>query len=296
MATSTNPEILNGHSLSTTQWSYGKTKVNKSGGKNVPLRNTATKKTLYLSTPLMLTWGVNENDYDGSGKFSYDMSLQFPREQDSNFNDATKGFLSGLQELESQIKADAITNSKEWFNKSKMSAEVVDALWSPMLKYSKFPKGHMNEGEFDYDKPPRLQVKVPCYEGIWKAELYDDQQNRLFPNVNEPTVTPLDFIIKGSKVATLIQCGGIWFANGKFGVTWKLVQAVIKPRETLFGRCHIALSTADKERLKVAEEVEQDLQDAVVESDEEEEVEVAPPVVEPKKKKVVRKKNATVDV
>jgi hypothetical protein len=26
-----------------------------------------------------------------------------------------------------------------------MSKEVVDALWSPMLKYSKFPKGHASE-------------------------------------------------------------------------------------------------------------------------------------------------------
>jgi hypothetical protein len=103
----------------------------------------------------------------------------------------------------------------------------------------------------------------------------------------------LDFITKGSKLATLIQCGGIWFANGKFGVTWKLVQAVIKPRETLFGRCHISLSSADKERLKVAEEVGQDLQDNVVESDEEEE-EVVAPVVE-KKKKVVRKKTAVAE-
>ena len=42
-----------------------------------------------------------------------------------------------FKELEAQIKADAIANSKDWFNKSKMSAEVVDALWSPMLKYPK---------------------------------------------------------------------------------------------------------------------------------------------------------------
>ena len=282
--------IVNGIELSNDDFGYTQAKVLSSGGKSVGIINSTAKKVLTLSTPLMTTWGLS--DYEGNQK--YEFSLQFPTDEYND--DEVESFLTNMKAFEDQVKTDAIKNSMAWFGKKSMSKEVVDALWSPMLKYSKFPKGHMNEGEFDYDKPPRLQIKVPCYEGIWKAELYDDQQNRLFPNVNEPTVTPLDFIIKGSKVATLIQCGGIWFANGKFGVTWKLVQAVIKPRETLFGRCHIALSNADKERLKVAEEVEQDLQDAVVESDEEEEVEVAPPVVEPKKKKVVRKKNATADV
>lgn len=283
--------IVNGIELSNDDFGYTQAKVLSSGGKSVGIINNNAKKVLTLSTPLMTTWGLS--DYEGNQK--YEFSLQYPTEEYND--DEVESFLTNMKAFEDQVKTDAIKNSMSWFGKKTMSKEVVDALWSPMLKYSKFPKGHMNEGEFDYDKPPRLQVKVPCYDGIWKAELYDDVQTRLFPNVNEPTVTPLDFITKGSKVATLIQCGGIWFANGKFGVTWKLVQAVIKPRETLFGRCHIALSSADKERLKVAEEVEQDLQDVAVESDdEEEEVEVVAPVVEPKKKKVIRKKTATTDV
>jgi hypothetical protein len=283
--------IVNGIELSNDDFGYTQPKVLSSGGKSVGIVNSTAKKVLTLSTPLMTTWGLS--DYEGNQK--YEFSLQFPVEEYSD--EEVDSFLTNMKEFEDKVKADAISNSMAWFGKKTMSKEVVDALWSPMLKYSKFPKGHANQGEFDFDKPPRLQVKVPCYDGIWKAELYDDVQTRLFPNVNEPTVTPLDFITKGSKVATLIQCGGIWFANGKFGVTWKLVQAVIKPRETLFGRCHIALSSADKERLKVAEEVEQDLQDVAVESDEEEEeVEVVAPVVEPKKKKVVRKKAVSADV
>ena len=38
---------------------YTKPKINASGGKSIGIINTATKKGLYLSTPLMLTWGVN---------------------------------------------------------------------------------------------------------------------------------------------------------------------------------------------------------------------------------------------
>ena len=254
MATSTNPEILNGHSLNADQWSYGKTRVNKSGGKNVPLRNSATKKTLYLSTPLMLTWGVNENDYNGDGKFNYDMSLQFPREQDSNFNDATKGFLSGLKELEAQIKADAIANSKDWFNKSKMSAEVVDALWSPMLKYPK----NQSTGEADTTRAPTLRIKLPYWDEQFTCELYDTSGEQVFPNESSDD-SPKDLVQKGQNVALVIECGGIWFANGKFGVTWRLLQAVLQPKAGLRGKCHIALDGATKKRLvEESEELDDD--------------------------------------
>lgn len=282
--------IVPGIELSKSNYTFTKPKVLSSGGKSVGVVNSG--KVLTLSTPLMTTWGLG--DYEGNQKFEF--SLQYPTEEYSD--PETETFQQNMKQFEDNIKDEAITNSMAWFGKKTMSKEVIDALWSPMLKYSKYPKGHANEGEFDYDRPPRLQVKVPFYDGIWKAELYDDAETRLFPNVNEPTVTPLDFITKGAKVATLIQCGGIWFANGKFGVTWKLVQAVIKPRETLFGRCHIALSSADKERLKVAEEVEQHLQETAVDSDEDEEEEevVVPEPVAEKKKKVIRKKAVTADI
>jgi len=56
---------------------------------------------------------------------------------------------------------------------------------------------------------------------------------------------------KGMNIATLLQCGGLWFANGKFGMTWKLIQAVgQKPRASLTGQCFIKLKTGDKEKLK----------------------------------------------
>ena len=65
----------------------------------------------------------------------------------------------------------------------------------------------------------------------------------------------------------MIQCGGIWFANGKFGVTWKLVQAVVKPKESLKGKCHIVLSAEDKKILEADNVVESDDENNVNDSD-----------------------------
>lgn len=272
---------------------YTKPKVNASGGKNVGILNTTSKKSTYLSTPLMMTWGVNEYVDDKTGRRSYELSLQFPREQDSNFSNDTKLFLKNLIDFENKIKADAISNSKDWMNKTKLSEEVVDALWTPMLKYPK----DQETGDFDFSRPPTLRVKIPFYDEKFGVELYDMNEQQLFPDLDDEGVTPLTLIQKTQNIAIVIQNGGIWFANGKFGTTWKLVQGVVQPRASLKGKCHIKLDSASKQRLATsATSDNDDEQDtAVVDSDEEdvsvaEEVAKTVEVEAPPKKKVVRKK------
>jgi hypothetical protein len=224
-----------------TDISYAKPKINAAGGKNITIMNSRLRKSTYLSTPLMLTWGMSEFRDDKSGKVSYELSLQFPN---ADYPDEEgEMFLEKLKNFEERIKADAITNSKEWFNKPKMSADVVDALWTPMLKY---PKSKETQ-EQDYTKAPTLRVKVPFWDGDWKIELYDMEEHQLWPSTK--VSSPVELIPKLTRVACVLQCGGIWFANGKFGVTWKLFQAVVKPPQSLRGTCHIKLSSNDRERM-----------------------------------------------
>ena len=71
--------IISGVSLNPdTDVKYAKVKVNNSGGKSVGILNAATNTALNLQTPLMLTWGVNENTDKKTGEVqSYSMALQF---------------------------------------------------------------------------------------------------------------------------------------------------------------------------------------------------------------------------
>jgi len=232
---------------------YTSPKANSSGGKAINILNKTTNSTLRLSTPLMLTWGASDYvDQNGQGNGKYEMSLQFPN--DEYKNDETELFFKNMRELEDKIKADALTYSKEWFGKKHPNAEVINALWTPMLKYSK----DKISGDYDMTKPPRLVVKLPLWEGVWRCEIYDVDQQRLYPDVSNPAVSPLDLLVKGSNVAVIIQCGGLWFANGKFGITWKLSQAVVQRKQTfaLNGQCLIQLNSSDKEKLKKAPVVE----------------------------------------
>jgi len=282
---------------------YTKPKVNAQGGKGVGILNANTKKSLDLSTPLMLTWGINEYVDDQSGKRTYDMSLQFPKEE-YNTPEVAK-FLENMKAFEAKLKADAIKNSKDWMNKPKLTTEVCDALWTPMLKYPKYPEGHENAGEFDHSRPPTLRLKVPVWDGVFNIEIYDTQSKPLFPN--DKGVIPTELIPKQINVATVIRCGGLYFIGGKFGVTWKLHQAVVKPKVSMKGKCLVKLSASDRAALEVVgddgdettvgvtmaddtddeeEEVVEETVQTVAEPEPEPEPEPAPPV----KKKVVRKK------
>jgi hypothetical protein len=226
------------------QVKYSKMKVNKVGGKSVGIMNSDTGKSLIIQTPLILTWGANKFVDEKSGKETYDMALQFPR--DDYQTEDNKKFLNAMVTLQNKLKDDAITNSKEWFNKPKMSREVVDALFHPMLSYSK----DKETGEPDMTKSPTLKVKIPFWENSFNCEVYDTSAKMLFPCESSPSVTPLELITKASNIIAVIQCGGFWFANGKFGVTWKLIQCVVKPKPTLKGRCLISVSSDAKTQIE----------------------------------------------
>jgi hypothetical protein len=258
---------------------YTSVKANDKMGKSLNILNKFTRSGLRLSTPLMLTWGASEYvDPEGNGNGKYEMSLQFPQTEYSNPD--CEAFFKNVKELEDKIKADALINSKDWFGKVHKSADIIDELFTPMLKYPKI-KG---TSEPDMSKKPTLRVKIPQWEGIWKTEIYDEDSNALFPNKENSTITPLDFLKKGTMVASVIQCGGIWFTNGKFTVTWKLLQAVVqKPKGSITGQCLIKLKPAEKEQLKAmpapVEENESVL--AHVEDSDEEEVQTpAEPVLQ----------------
>lgn len=249
--------IIDGTLFNVNDIMYTAPKASPQGAKSVNILNKKTKTGLTLSTPLMLTWGaaefVDQNSGVGDGKFT--LSLQFPGKEYES--EDTTAFLKNMKALEDKIKADALVYSKEWFGKVHKSADVVDALWTPMLKYSK----DKATGDYDLSRPPTLRIKLPQWEGVFKTEIYSEDGDKLFPS---PGATPLEYLKKGSNIMTLIQFAGIWFVNGKFSASWKLIQAVVqKPKATLQGQCFIKMKTQDKEKLKNQQVDEDDLDTGV---------------------------------
>ena len=302
MSNNQEDKLINASEFSpASDYKYLKPKVNKSGGKSVGILNSETNKALYLSTPLMLTWGVTEFKDEASGRKSYNMSLQFPKEEYAT--EETTAFLNAMTEFQEKIKADAITNSKEWLNKAKMTPDVVDALFHPMLYYPK----DAETGEPNKDKSPTLKIKLDYWDDEFNCEIYDKDHKLLFP-LKDGLEGPMELMPKATNVLTVIRCGGLWFANGKFGCTWRFVQSVVQPRSSMKGRCLIKVDKISAEKLQEQADKEDEVDNigsdvdktAAQDSDDEETFEPAKetePVVEDKpkpptkKKKVVKRKS-----
>ena len=291
------PIVLNVAEWNPASVRYMQPKINERGAKSINIISTQSNRSLHISTPLMMTWGISDfvdEKGESDGKFS--MSLNFPN--DDYATPVTTEFLAKLRKFENQILDDAVKNSEAWFGEE-MSREVAKHTFFPFLKYSK----DKTTKKIDMTKPPAIRAKVPNYNNRWAVEIYDTNSKLIFPCENE-NMTPMDFIPKKSNVACVLQCGGLWFGGKGWGLTWKLNQCVVKPQEVIsvYGRCHIQLSTDElasiEKPIAAEEDVEQEdivapapVSTEVADSDNEEEPEVesAPTPAPAPVKKIVKK-------
>ena len=315
--------IVDGTNIDHSVFSYSAPKANAAGGKVVNLYNNHVKESLTIAVPLMGSWGAQEvkevigKGPDGKaitrGTGKYTMTLQFAKGQYATPD--TDKFLEQMKTLENKIKQDAMLYSKDWFGKEIKSMDVIDEKISPMLKY---PKVSKDSEERDYSQPPQLNLKLPCWKGVWQSSVFDEDYNLLYvKGKTEPELTPLDFLKNTGKapiqVVCLIQCAGLWFVGSpaKVSVTWNLKQAIVrKPKTSSIAddTCFLTMKPSDREALKALPETEIEKNDSSVsanveDSDEEEEYTLPPPVpvpvtvavtppvqAEEPKKKVIAKK------
>jgi hypothetical protein len=263
MSKANTPIVLSVSDWNTASLRYMQPKVNDRGAKSINIISGQSNRSLHISTPLMMTWGISdfidEKTGESDGKFS--MSLNFPNDDYST--PATVEFLAKLKQFENQILDDAVRNSEAWFGEE-MSREVAKHTFFPFLKYS---KDKMTK-KIDLTKPPSIRAKVPNYNNRWMVEIYDTKGKLIFPCDNE-NMTPMDFVPKKSNVACVLQCGGLWFGGKGWGITWKLIQCVVKPQEnqSVFGKCHIQLSQDEIQSLEsqeVSPVAEDEAEEAVV--------------------------------
>jgi hypothetical protein len=222
-------------------------KVNEKGGKSISLISTQSNRSLHVTTPSLTTWGISDfvDPQTGVSDGKYQISFTFPNESYANKN--TEAFLEKMQQFEQTVLESAVQNSELWWGEQ-LDMGILKHTFFPILKYPKV-KGTK---KIDTTKKPNINAKVPFYENEnkWNVEIYDTKGELLFPNANEE-LTPAHFVPKLSTAAAVLQCGGIWIGGKGWGVTWKLIQAVVKPKVTdsVFGKCHIKLTEEDQEAI-----------------------------------------------
>ena len=228
-------------------------KKNERGGGSISIISTQMNKALRIETPPLSTFGIADyvDSATGESDGRYNATLNLPNEEYAT--PESDALIKHMKEFESHVLDWGVTNSESLFGK-KMTRELVEDRFFSIIKYRK----DKETGRVDETKPPNLKIRIPYYDGVWNLKLYDYNENTLFPS-SDPDVNPIDLVPKYSQIACVIQCGGMWFGGKGWGVTWKLNQAVVKPRDNAgFNNdvCMIRLSKEDKERIDSTSVVE----------------------------------------
>jgi Family of unknown function (DUF5871) len=195
--------------------SYGDVKLLDNGGKVVYL--SYNKAPLVVQTPDMsVPFGMK--DWEGNKKFVMDLSFK-----GLDNRPVLKSFYDMMESLDKKLVEDGFKNQQTWFKGKKYnSTEVVEALYTPLIKHAK----DKTTGEVTDKYPATFKVNVPFRDGKFNCEVYDDKRNLVDLNTVET---------KGSRVAAIIQCMGLWMAGGKFGSSWRVLQMKITPNQNIRG-------------------------------------------------------------
>jgi len=182
----------------------GEQTKNKAGGNQVSLLYNGNKRIVLQTPKMSVPFGVSEyvpENNVGPVKYSLDASFKgIP--DDSKLNT----FHEVVRKIDERMVALAVENSVAWFGK-KMSKEIVEELYRPLIKASKQPDKYA----------PTIKFKIrPSRDGSseMNVEAFDTKRQKFDMN---------DFQ-SGSTVKCIVDFAPVWFVNKQFGITLSVVQ------------------------------------------------------------------------
>lgn len=200
------------------------------GGKTVNFTSTQTGKALHIHLPNMTHYGISDyvnpttGEHDGKFKLSCKVS--------------SKELVDKLWAFQDLLIKEAVANSMNWFGKT-LNEDVAKFNLKFPLEYPHMSKTDKTP---DTTKDPYLKINVPNYsDSGWDFEIYNEDRVLLFPS--DKYSDPIDLMASGSKAAYLIKCNSIWIVDGKWGVSFKLIQCVITPEEKFIVRNRCLIPT-----------------------------------------------------
>jgi hypothetical protein len=203
---------------------YKEPKTLGNGGKQVYLEYNGGK--LVVQTPKMsLPWSMGKFEGD-NGQMKYSIDLSFKGKED---NEKLGEFHDFLEKFDEQLVKEGVSHSMAWFKKKGMNEEVLRALFSKQIRESK----DKETGEPDGKWPSTVKVKLPFKDGRFQCEVYDNKKKQIDSSQLEST------LVRGCEVQALIEHTGIWFAGGKYGCSWRVIQMKVTAASSIKGYAFI---------------------------------------------------------
>lgn len=182
----------------------GEQTKNKSGGNQVSLLYNGSKRIVLQTPKMTMPFGVSEYVPENNvGPVKYSLDASFKGIPDDA---RLTAFYDVVRKIDERMVDLAVENSPAWFGK-KMSKEIVEELYRPLLKPSKQPEKYA----------PTIKFKIrPARDGgsDMNVEAFDSKREKFDMN---------DFQ-SGSTVKCIVDFAPVWFVNKQFGITLSVVQ------------------------------------------------------------------------
>lgn len=195
--------------FSTSKLTVSPPKVLDSGAKQSYLNYEGGKLLMQTATSMSVPFGLSV--YDKAGPPEYSVEISF---RGADTNQEVKEFQDAVAALDDFMIDQGVKNSRQWF-KSDLKREVIQAFYTPSLRFGKDKDGN------PLPYPPTIKLKLRKVNGDFEAKFYDVKGN---PYKGIPIE---DMLVKGVQLTAIMECGGVWFAGSKFGLTWRAKQIVV---------------------------------------------------------------------
>jgi hypothetical protein len=216
--------IISSSNLDINKISFGDIRLNKAGGKSVPIKYNGQSLQIRLEKATY-PMGVNVRESENGTNYTMSLTLKGCDPYAKDKAGAEAGSLGTLynflNELQSKLLDTAETSSVKWFGKSRSrsvledtmkqfispSVEKVNGEWVPSGKY-----------------PPSLRMKVPVYDGRVAMDVTDSLGKAVAVDTDNLT----DVFPKRVE-ASIVVSPSIYVSGQGWGVTWRVSYARVAP-------------------------------------------------------------------
>jgi hypothetical protein len=206
------------------QVSFGDVRLNKAGGKSIPIKYSGQNLQIRLEKSTY-PMGVNIRENENGTTYTMSLSLRgcdaYAKERAGADAGTTGKLYNFLLDLQESVLQHATKNAKKIFGKDRSlevlrdtmksfispSVEKVNGEWVPTGKY-----------------PPSLKMKVPVYSGDVAMDVTDHLGKRV-----EIDVDNLATVFPKRCEASIVVSPSIYVTGTGFGVTWRITYAKVSP-------------------------------------------------------------------
>ena len=189
---------------------FSPVKMLESGGKQSYLNYEARPLVMQVGS-LETPFGLSVFDKVPGAAPKYSVELNLRGYDDPSSNPKVAAIYNTLNALDEYLIDQGVKNSRAWF-KADLNRDMVKMFYTPTLRFSKDADGNKKP------YPPTIKIVLRKRDGKFETAIYDDKKRSL------ADVPVEDVIVKRAQLTVLIQCTGVWFAGGKFGLSWKALQ------------------------------------------------------------------------